>query len=82
MPLRCWEARRDVSGYLDGELADERRRLVERHLATVQSARPSTRALVGMKAELGGLRDRECVVNPALAQRIVEALRLMRGVST
>jgi hypothetical protein len=70
VPLRCWDARRDVSDYLDGELADERRRLVERHLAACPTCPPLYAALVGVRAELGGLRDRDSVVTPALAERI------------
>jgi RNA polymerase sigma factor (sigma-70 family) len=70
VPLRCWDARRDVSDYLNGDLADERRRLVERHLAACPTCPPLYAALVGVRAELGGLRDRDNVVTPALAERI------------
>lgn len=74
VPLRCWDARRDVSDYLDGELDDARRRLVERHLATCPTCPPLYAALVGVKAELGGLRDRDSVITPALAERIGRAV--------
>lgn len=74
VPLRCWDARRDVSDYLDGELADGRRRLLEQHLATCPTCPPLYAALVGVKAELGGLRDRDNVVTPALAERIARKL--------
>jgi RNA polymerase sigma-70 factor, ECF subfamily len=74
VPLRCWDARRDVSDYLDGELAAERRRLLEQHLATCPTCPPLYAALVGVKAQLGGLRDRDTVVTPALAERISNEL--------
>lgn len=82
VPLRCWDARRDVSDYLDAVLSAERRRLLEQHLATCPTCPPLYTALVGVKAELGGLRDRDSVVSSALAQRIVDALWLTRGIST
>jgi RNA polymerase sigma-70 factor, ECF subfamily len=34
VPLRCWEARRHISDYLDGELEPEVARTVEKHLGT------------------------------------------------
>lgn len=74
VPLRCWDARRDVSDYLDGELAAERRQLLERHLASCPTCPPLYAALVGIKTELGGLRDRDSVVSPALAERIAGEL--------
>jgi RNA polymerase sigma-70 factor, ECF subfamily len=74
VPLRCWDARRDVSDYLDGELANERRHLLERHLAICPTCPPLYAALVGVKAELGGLRDPDSVVSPGLAQRIAREL--------
>jgi RNA polymerase sigma-70 factor, ECF subfamily len=74
VPLRCWDARRDVSDYLDGELADQRRRLLEQHLATCPTCPPLYAALVGVRAELGGLRDCDVVVSPTLAQRIASEL--------
>ena len=74
VPLRCWDARRDVSDYLDGELGDDRRRLLEQHLATCPTCPPLYAALVGTKAELGGLRDRDSVVRPTLAERIAREL--------
>jgi RNA polymerase sigma-70 factor (ECF subfamily) len=79
VPLRCWDARRDVSDYLDGELADERRLLLEQHLATCPTCPPLYAALVGIKAELGGLRDRDNVVTPALAERINRELEIRRS---
>jgi RNA polymerase sigma-70 factor (ECF subfamily) len=74
VPLRCWDARRDVSDYLDGEPADDRRRLLEQHLATCPTCPPLYAALVGVKAQLDGLRDRDSVVSPALAERLVHEL--------
>jgi hypothetical protein len=47
---------------------------LERHLATCPTCPPLYAALVGIKAELGGLRDRESVVTPELAERIAHEL--------
>jgi RNA polymerase sigma-70 factor, ECF subfamily len=70
VPLRCWEARRRVSDYLDGELPPEERALVEGHLESCPTCPPLYASLVGVKARLGGLRDPDAVVPPDLAGRI------------
>jgi RNA polymerase sigma-70 factor (ECF subfamily) len=72
VPLRCWDARRDVSDYLDGELPPGRRAAVEGHLARCPTCPPLLAALVGVEASLGGLRDRDDVVPPAVAERLRE----------
>jgi RNA polymerase sigma-70 factor (ECF subfamily) len=74
VPLRCWTARRDVSDYLDGRLREDRRVAVEQHLQACPTCPPLYAALVGVQAELGGLRDPDAVVSPDLADRIVGAL--------
>jgi RNA polymerase sigma-70 factor (ECF subfamily) len=79
VPLRCWDARREVSDYLDGALADGRRRVLEQHLATCPTCPPLYAALVGVKAELGGLRDRDSVVSSALAERIARELEIRKS---
>lgn len=75
VPLRCWDARREVSDYLDGELPDERRVAVERHLETCPTCPPLYASLVGIKSRLGGMRDRDAVVPPELAGRINRRVR-------
>lgn len=74
VPLRCWDARRRVSEYLDGELATEDRRLLERHLETCPTCPPLYACLVGVRGELGGLRDPDSVIPPDLAGRVRRAL--------
>lgn len=73
-PMRCWQARRHVSGYLDGELAPDQRRAVEEHLAVCPTCPPLYAALVGVRASLGALRDPNSVVPDQIAGRIQEAL--------
>jgi len=73
-PMRCWQARRHVSSYLDGELDAGRRRAVEEHLAVCPTCPPLYAALVGVKASLGALRDPDSVVPDQIAERIQAAL--------
>lgn len=70
VPLRCWEARRLVSDYLDDDLAGPDRAAVERHLETCPTCPPLYSALVGTQAGLGRLRDPDSVIRPDLADRI------------
>lgn len=74
VPLRCWDARRRVSDYLDGDLAGPERALVERHLETCPTCPPLYAGLVGARAALGALRDPDTVVPPDLAGRIESVL--------
>lgn len=82
-PLRCWQARRAVSAYLDGELPDDAAAALQEHLATCPTCPPLYAALAGVRASLGGLRDPDSVVDEAIARRIVERvgadLRRRRG---
>lgn len=64
VPMRCWDARRHVSDYLDGELVDDVRRGVEAHLAACPTCPPLYAALVGVHGELGRLRDPDSVIPP------------------
>ena len=73
-PLRCWRARRHVSAYLDGDIDDATRELVEAHLATCPTCPPQYAALVGVHASQGGLRDPDPVVENAIRARIEAAL--------
>lgn len=69
-PLRCWQARRAVSSYLDGELSAEAAGALEHHLATCPTCPPLYAALAGVRATMGALRDPDSVVDAALAERI------------
>jgi RNA polymerase sigma-70 factor (ECF subfamily) len=73
-PLRCWRARRHVSGYLDGDLDAATRTAVEAHLESCPTCPPLYASLVGVRATLGGLRDPDSVVEAAMAHRIREQL--------
>jgi RNA polymerase sigma-70 factor (ECF subfamily) len=64
-----------VSDYLDDELPAEQRHVVESHLATCPTCPPLYASLVTACHVLGGLRDRDDVVPPAVASRIAELLR-------
>ena len=74
VPLRCWDARSKVSDYLDGELMESDRVLVERHLEGCPTCPPLYAGLVGARAALGALRDADTVVPQSLAGRIKELL--------
>ncbi len=73
-PIRCWQARRHVSAYLDGELDVDTKALVEDHLAACPTCPPLYASLVGVRSSLGGLRDPDTVVEDAVARRITERL--------
>jgi RNA polymerase sigma-70 factor, ECF subfamily len=75
VPLRCWDARAQVSDYLDGELDDATKNSVERHLESCPTCPPLYAALVGVTAVVAGLRDGDNVLNPAIAERIREQLQ-------
>ena len=74
VPLRCWDARSKVSDYLDDELDDPDRMLVERHLQVCPTCPPLYAGLVGARDALGALRDTDTVVPPWLADRITGLL--------
>ena len=69
-PIRCWQARRHVSAYLDGELDETAKSMVEGHLAGCPTCPPLYASLVGVRATLGGLRDPDSVVEAEMAGRI------------
>ncbi len=81
-PIRCWQARQHVSAYLDDELDQAKRALVEGHLATCPTCPPLYASLVGVRAQLGGLRDPDSVIEDALADRVRERLRQERVTTT
>lgn len=73
-PIRCWQARRHVSGYLDEDLAVADRIAVEEHLAVCPTCPPLYAALVGVRTSLEALRDPDSVVPDQIASRIVARL--------
>ena len=75
-PMRCWQARRRVSAYLDGELDETTKSTVEGHLAGCPTCPPLYTSLVGVRATMGELRDTDSVVEMAIARRIRERLNL------
>jgi len=70
IPLRCWDARRLVSDYLDGDLAAEERTDVEAHLADCPTCPPLVASLVCSHDALGSLRDADSVLDPQVAERL------------
>ena len=77
-PIRCWQARRHVSAYLDGELDDQTKGIVESHLATCPTCPPLYASLVGVRTTMGELRDPDTVVEDGIAGRIREGLSVER----
>lgn len=75
VPLRCWDARRHVSEYLDGELTPEAAASVEAHLARCPTCPPLYAALVGVRDHLAGLRDPDSVVPTGLRERLSRSSR-------
>ena len=70
VPLSCWDAREEVSGYLDGDLDASARGALEAHLANCATCPPLFQALVGVRASLGTLHDPDSVVPAELAGRV------------
>jgi RNA polymerase sigma-70 factor (ECF subfamily) len=74
-PMHCWQARRHISAYLDDEVGPETRVAVEGHLAVCPTCPPLYASLVGVRAQLGGLRDPDSVVPDEIARRVAGRLR-------
>ena len=73
IPLRCWDARRHVSAYLDRDLEPTTARAVEHHLAACPTCPPLYASLVsstGALARMGPLQDSDSVVPADVAARI------------
>lgn len=70
VPLSCWEARKQVSSYLDDELGPDERALLESHLGRCATCPPLYQALVGATGSLGALRDPDSVVPAEVAERV------------
>ena len=79
VPLRCWDARAQVSDYLDGELGPDDAAKVEKHLETCPTCPPLYAALVGVTGVVAGMRDDDRVIDPALAARINDAVAPREG---
>lgn len=75
VPLRCWDARSKVSDYLDDDLPDRDRRLLEAHLDTCPTCPPLYASLVGTREALASvMRDPDTVIDPAVVARIESRL--------
>lgn len=72
--MRCWDARKHVSDYLDGALDHPTAKLVEVHLETCPTCPPLYAALVDAHDQLGSLRDADSVIPPDVDAKIREAL--------
>lgn len=70
VPMRCWDARWKVSDYLDDELSQDERAVLEQHLEVCPTCPPLYAGLVGTTAALGSWRDSDAVVSPQLTERI------------
>src|SRR6056297_3139052 len=70
VPMRCWDARRHVSEYLDGALDADTAATVEAHLATCPTCPPLYAALVGAHERLADLADPDTVIPPDLEERL------------
>lgn len=73
-PVHCWQARRHISSYLDGELDAATRAAVEGHLAACPTCPPLYAGLVGVRTILGELRDPDSVIEERIATRIMAQL--------
>jgi RNA polymerase sigma-70 factor (ECF subfamily) len=73
VPMRCWDARHRVSEYMDEELTQRERSLVEAHLESCPMCPPLYAGLVGARDALSARRDSDAVIPSDLAARIVRA---------
>jgi len=71
VPMRCWDARHRVSDYMDEELTQRERSLLETHLEACPRCPPLYAGLVGARDTLSARRDSDAVVPLGLAERIV-----------
>ncbi|MFN8173284.1 MAG: sigma-70 family RNA polymerase sigma factor [Candidatus Nanopelagicales bacterium] len=76
VPMSCWDARRRVSDYLDGDVDTATAERLRQHLAACPTCPPLLAALTGVRDLLGTIRDPDSVVDPALADRVRAALRV------
>lgn len=74
VPMRCWDAGKHVSDYLDGTLEVSTSSVVESHLAACPTCPPLYAGLVDTHAGLAEHRDPDSVIPPDVLERIL-ALR-------
>ncbi|MGK2852721.1 MAG: sigma-70 family RNA polymerase sigma factor [Microbacteriaceae bacterium] len=76
VPLRCWEARKQVSDYIDGELDPQVARRVQMHLEKCPTCPPLYAAIVVTIDAVHDLtgRDPDTVIPPALIQRLAKTI--------
>ena len=74
VPMRCWDARKHISEYLDGTLEESTAQMVESHLETCPTCPPLYAALVDAHERLSGLRDPDTVIPPELEVAIRHTL--------
>lgn len=72
VPLRCWEARKQVSDYIDGELEPRLAHRVELHLEKCPTCPPLYASLVSATEALSDLtrRDPDTVIPAAMIDRL------------
>jgi RNA polymerase sigma-70 factor (ECF subfamily) len=78
VPLRCWDARSQVSDYLDGELDQTHADHLRRHIEGCPTCPPLYSALVGARDALRRTaqgRDPDSVIPPAVAERLTALTR-------
>ncbi len=74
VPMRCWDARKHVSDFLDGTLDVATRGVVTAHLETCPTCPPLYAALVQTHERLGDLRDPDTVIPDSVSDRIVRLI--------
>lgn len=70
VPMRCWDARKLVSDYMDDDLTQRERGLLEQHLSGCPTCPPLYASLVGVQAALTARRDPDDAVPSPVADRI------------
>ncbi|MBL8928869.1 MAG: sigma-70 family RNA polymerase sigma factor [Kineosporiaceae bacterium] len=79
VPLRCWDARSQVSDFLDGELDASAVAFLQRHIQGCPTCPPLVTALIGTREALartrrapatGSRRDPDSVIPPGIAARL------------
>lgn len=74
VPMRCWDARHRVSEYMDEELTQRERALLEAHLKSCPMCPPLYAGLMGVRDALSARRDSDAVIPSDLAARIVRSV--------
>ena len=74
VPMRCWDARHLVSEYMDEELTQRQRSLLEAHLESCPMCPPLYAGLMGVRDALSARRDSDAVIPSDLAARIVRSV--------